>query len=225
MLLFGHSRRARGRAWGRKGLVGPLGSMAAGFVLVGGHSSRMGRDKAFLRWHSRFMVEHVADQVASCVGKLALVGDPDRYGALGIDCFPDLHPGVGPLAGIEAALETKRGELNLIVACDMPDLETASLLKLLERAEMNDAQCLAARDENGLIHPLCAVYRSSCLPVIRGALEAGRLKLLDVLEELGAVTMEIGQRISNVNTPEEWSVWQQQARTTSVQQIKSGDGN
>ena len=137
---------------------------------------------------------------------------------------PDLHPGLGPLAGIEAALESKRGELNLIVACDMPDLERASLLKILERAEMNDAHCVAARDENGLIHPLCAVYRSSCLPVIRAALEAGRLTLFDVLEQLGAVTMEIGQRISNVNTPEEWDLWQQRAHTT-VQQVKLGDGN
>jgi molybdopterin-guanine dinucleotide biosynthesis protein A len=199
--------------------------MAAGFVLVGGHSSRMGRDKAFLRWHSRFMVELMADQVASCVGNVALIGDRERYGGFGIDCFPDLHPGLGPLGGIEAALESKRGELNLIVACDMPDLESASLLKLLQRAEMNDAQCVAARDENGLIHPLCAVYRSSCLPVIRGALEAGRLKLLDVLEQLGAVTLAIGQRISNVNTPEEWSAWQQQARTTLRKRVKSGDAN
>ena len=199
--------------------------MTAGFVLVGGHSSRMGRDKAFLRWHSRLMLELVADQVAACVVNVALIGDRERYGGFGIDCLPDLHPGRGPLGGIEAALESKRGELNLIVACDMPDLESASLLKLLQRAEMNDAQCVAARDEDGLTHPLCAVYRSSCLPAIRGALEAGRLKLLDILEQLGAVALEIGQRISNINTPEEWRAWQQRARTTRRERVKSGDAN
>jgi molybdenum cofactor guanylyltransferase len=66
-----------------------------------------------------------------------------------------------------------------------------------------------ARDENGLMHPLCAVYRSSCLAVIRSALDANRLKLLEVVEELGAVTIEIGQAIPNVNTLEEWNAWRQ----------------
>ena len=86
-------------------------------------------------------------------------------------------------------------------------------------------ECLAARDENGLIHPLCAVYRSTCLPAIRGAVGAGRLKLLDVLEQLGTVALEIGQRISNVNTPEEWRAWRQRARTTWRERVKSGDAN
>jgi molybdenum cofactor guanylyltransferase len=198
--------------------------MAAGFVLVGGNSSRMGRDKAFLSWRSRFMVQHVADQVASCVGNVALIGHPERYRALGIDCFADLRPGLGPLAGVEAALESQRGGLNLIVGCDMPDLETACLFKLLERAEMNNAQCVAARDENGLIHPLCAVYSSSCLPAIRGALDAGRLKLLDVLEQLGAITLEIGQQISNLNTPEEWTAWQRRERAVSGKRVRAEHG-
>ena len=183
--------------------------MNAGFVLVGGRSSRMGRDKALLPCNSRFMVEHVADQVASAVGNVALIGNPERYSALGIDCLSDLRHGLGPLAGIEAALASNRGELNLIVACDMPGLEKTLLLKLLQRAEMNEAQCVVARDEAGLMHPLCAVYSSSCLPAVQRALNARRLKVLDVVEELGAVPIDIGQQISNVNTPEEWDAWRE----------------
>ena len=183
--------------------------MNAGFVLVGGRSSRMRRDKALLPCNSRFMVEHVADQVVYAVGNVALVGNPERYKALRIDCLSDLRPGLGPLAGIEAALVSKRGRLNLIVACDMPGLERTLLLKLLQRAEMNEAQCVVARDEAGLIHPLCAVYSDSCLPAVRRALDAHRLKVLDVIEELRAVPMDVGRQISNVNTPEEWDTWRE----------------
>ena len=75
-----------------------------GFVLAGGRSSRMGRDKAFLPWESRFLVQHVTDQVALAAGNVALIGDQERYSALRLDCFADLRPGLGPLAGIEAAL-------------------------------------------------------------------------------------------------------------------------
>ena len=77
---------------------------AAGFVLVGGQSSRMGRDKARLRIGSGLLVEDVAGKLASCTASVTLVGPPERYADLPFECLPDLRPGLGPLAGIEAAL-------------------------------------------------------------------------------------------------------------------------
>src|SRR5437762_8761701 len=82
---------------------------AAGFVLVGGHSSRMGRDKALLPLDSGLLIEKLAAMVAAVVGTVALIGEPERYKHLGLECLPDLRPGMGPLAGIEAALESGRG--------------------------------------------------------------------------------------------------------------------
>lgn len=196
----------------------------AGFVLVGGRSSRMRRDKALLAWHSRPLVEYVAHQVAAAAGNVALVGNPKRYGDLGLDCFPDLRPGLGPLAGIETALETKRGELNLIVACDMPGLDTAWLVTLLETAQTSEVPCVATRETTGAIHPLCAVYRNSCLPKVRLALDARSLKLLDLLEDLPTITIETGKTISNINTPEEWTAWQNGGSASAGERIE-GDGH
>lgn len=168
----------------------------------------MGRDKALLPWRSRSFLEHVAIQVKAAAGNVALIGDPQSYVGFGYPCFPDRRMGMGPLAGIEVALESGRGELNLIVACDMPGLQAAWLIQLLEEAQKTGAQCVAARDANGRIHPLCASYRSSCLPAVQRALDDGHLKLLDLLEKLKAVTLDIGATIWNINTPEEWSAWQ-----------------
>lgn len=181
---------------------------AAGFVLVGGHSSRMGRDKALLPLSSGLLIEEVAARVANAAGSVALIGAPERYNHLGFDCLPDLRPGMGPLAGIEAALESGRGDLNLIVACDMPSLETDWLSCLLRKAQETHALCVASRDASGIVHPLCAVYRSGCLPVIRRALDAGRLKLLEAIGELGASTLQIGSTVWNINTPQEWAQWE-----------------
>jgi molybdenum cofactor guanylyltransferase len=182
---------------------------AAGFVLVGGHSSRMGRDKALLPLKSGLLIEHVAAKVAAAAGTVALIGEPQRYGGFGVDCLPDLRSGMGPLAGIEAALESGRGALNLIVACDMPSLETVWLRQLLRAARESDALCVASCEQSGVVHPLCAVYRSSCLPLIRSALDAGRLKLFNLLRELRATTLEISTSVWNINTPQEWAAWEQ----------------
>jgi molybdopterin-guanine dinucleotide biosynthesis protein A len=182
---------------------------AAGFVLVGGHSSRMGCDKALLPLKSGLLIQEVTAKVAAAAGTVALVGEPERYRDLGLDCLPDLRSGMGPLAGIEAALESGRGELNLIVACDMPSLDTDWLCRLLLKARESDALCVASRERSGSVHPLCAVYRSNCLPAVRKVLDAGRLRLLDLLSELGATTLEISTAVWNINTPQQWAAWGQ----------------
>lgn len=185
-----------------------LGMRAAGFVLVGGHSSRMGRDKARLLLDSHLLVEDVAAKVAKVAGNVALVGHPARYSDLSFEVIPDLQPGLGPLAGIEAALAKARAELNLIVACDMPGLACEWLDCLLATAEQSAALCLAAEDMSGCLHPLCAVYRTSCLPIVEDALAARRLKVLDLLSTLHATAVKMPAPLHNVNTPEDWRRWQ-----------------
>lgn len=182
---------------------------AAGFVLVGGLSRRMGCNKALLGVNLGTLVEDVAFKVRDVAGSVALVGRPEEYRTLGIDCLADLRPGLGPLAGIETALNSRRGEINLILACDMPGVNVSSLSAMLREAEKTRTPCLVAKDASGLIHPLCAVYRSSCLAPISNALTRGRLKLLDVIEELRASTFEIGTNLWNINTPSDWAAWQE----------------
>jgi molybdenum cofactor guanylyltransferase len=181
---------------------------AAGFVLAGGKSSRMGQNKARLRIDSQFLVEVVARAVADATGNVALVGDPSAFGDLPIECLPDLRPGLGPLAGLETLLASGRAEFNVVVGCDMPGVKSADLARLLAVCEQTGSLCGMAVDLSGRKHPLCAVYRRSCLPFVQSALDGGRLRLLDLVEELKAVEVRSDSILSNVNTPEQWAAWQ-----------------
>jgi molybdopterin-guanine dinucleotide biosynthesis protein A len=176
---------------------------SAGFVLVGGRSSRMGQDKARLRIGSGLLVEEIAVKVAHAASRVTLVGAPERYGDLPFECLPDLRPGLGPLTGIETALAANYGNLNLIVGCDMPDLAPEWLDEIVFSAERTNALCVVTRDAAGKIHPLCAVYRRECLPLVRQALDRGRLKLLDLLKELRAAEIHTAAVIGNLNTPQQ----------------------
>lgn len=183
----------------------------AGFVLVGGKSTRMGQDKALLPWHSQRLVEKVAAILAAVTGTATLVGRPERYANLGIPCLADHREALGPLAGIEAALEAKQAEWNLIVGCDMPDVNADVLRYLLDKAQQMHAPCVAAQDSTGQIHPLCAVYHVRCLPIVKKSLDEGRLKLMSVLEELQAEYLPVPIQLVNINTPEDWLRWQQRS--------------
>src|SRR4051794_39992934 len=162
----------------------------AGFVLLGGQSSRMGQDKALLRLDGTNLVLVVARAVAAAAGSVTFIGDPQKYGDLGHRISPDLFPGCGPLAGIHAALTVSPAEWNLVVACDMPDVYPEFLMQLLETAETSGADCVLPAGDSGRPEPLCAVYHRRGLEVIQRALESGVRKVLD---GLAGLRMEVFQ--------------------------------
>lgn len=192
---------------------------AAGFVLAGGKSRRMGRDKAMLPFHGRPLIAHVAGTVEKALGKearfgsgrVAIVGEPDRYRDLGYRVLADIHKDCGPLGGIVTALTASPFDWNLVAACDMPNLEPADLRKLVERSPTSGTLCIAAQGPSGEAEPLCAIYHRDCLPVLTRALHDKRLKLKEVLPELHPELVALPARsLANLNTPEEWMAFEEQ---------------
>ena len=192
----------------------PMGR--AGFVLVGGHSSRMGRDKALLPYQGRTLVEYVAAQVLGAAGSVALAGAPERYGFLGFPMIGDLTPGFGPVAGIQAALASTSADWNLIVACDMPSLSADFLRSLFVAAEHCGEDCLipyappAGRRpvSTGLPQPLCAVYHRDCLPAIERAIRENLRKATDAVSRLSVCAWPVADNswFQNLNTPEDLAI-------------------
>ena len=178
----------------------------AGFVLVGGKSRRMGQDKALLPWGGGALVQDIAAKVATVSGSVALIGAPHRYGDFGFSCLEDLRPGLGPLSGLETALQIGRAEWNLIVACDMPNIGIEDLQRLCKTAEMSEADCVVTADVDGRIHPLCALYRDRCLPTVQKALDSNKLRVMDFVHSLVVEYVYTSASIQNVNTSKEWDM-------------------
>lgn len=176
-----------------------------GFILTGGRSSRLGHDKALLPMAERTVVEHLADVAASADCAVTLVGAPGRYRHLGIPCIPDLRPGLGPLSGIEAALLHAETERSLILACDLPGITSALLNRLFDTSESTDAGCVCVRDSASRVHPLCAIYRRQCLAPVQAALNCGKLRLMNLLDEISTIYVDADVVLANINTPAEWA--------------------
>ncbi|HXS94441.1 MAG TPA: molybdenum cofactor guanylyltransferase [Candidatus Limnocylindrales bacterium] len=170
----------------------------AGYVLAGGGSTRMGRDKALL------MGAGVADAVRAAAGSATLVGDPERYRVLGFPVIADLWPGEGPLGGIVTALSHSQADANLIVACDMPRVCSDFLKQLLDAWT---GGILVPEGPEGRMEPLCAVYGLETLSGLETAFAAGRRKVTAAFEGLPVTVWRVGEAVhfQNVNTPEEWA--------------------
>jgi molybdopterin-guanine dinucleotide biosynthesis protein A len=174
----------------------------SGFVLAGGKSTRMGRDKALLDWYGRTMLEHMTNL-------LRTVADPVR--AVGRDPLPDRAPGLGPLSGIATGLESSLTDANLFVAVDIPRLTPDFFKYLRYRLERSTLPLLACKI--GSDYPLCLAVWKPMLPEIRRHLAASQRSVHGLIESTVAEVIQehelLGEGFdlnifSNINTPEDY---------------------
>src|SRR6185312_9226654 len=105
-----------------------IGGMAeaAGIVLAGGRSSRMGTPKATLEWHGSTLLRRVVGIVARAVdGPVVVVRAPGQaLPALpaGVDVVEDAREGRGPLQGLAAGLAAVRADapVAFVSSTDVP---------------------------------------------------------------------------------------------------------
>ena len=181
------------------------------FIVAGGKSTRMGRDKAFLEVGGRTLLARALDSAGAVARDVRIAGDARKFAAFG-PVVEDVYRESGPLGGIHAALVNSDTELNLMLAVDLPFVQPKFLEYLILRARDRDAVVTVPRAGGGS-QPLCAVYRRSFAEVADRALRSGRNKI-DALfaevetqmlgeEELSQAGFS-GEMFRNLNTPSEW---------------------
>ena len=179
-------------------------------VLAGGASRRMGRPKAFLPGPDGRPLLQVALDALRGAGAEALAisaADPLPFAAFGLPVLRDRAPGLGPLAGVEAAPRAAADGGQawcLLVACDMPWLDPALLRALLDRARAATPRPAAVVPRvAGRAEPLHAVWSPAALPGVCAALDAGRLAVHEVLAGQPVLWVDLpAQRaLASVNAP------------------------
>ena len=181
------------------------------FVLAGGKSTRMGKDKAFVEFKGRILLARALELAAGLDREVRIVGSPARFAAFG-KVIEDIYRDHGPLAGIHAALKSSSTELNLMLAVDLPFVQPDFLKYLISAAMATNALATVPRTEDGL-QPLCAVYRREFAKVAEQSLAQGRNKIDALFAEVETKTVELeelsrggfsGKMFRNLNTPEEF---------------------
>jgi molybdopterin-guanine dinucleotide biosynthesis protein A len=177
----------------------------AAFVLAGGRSTRMGRDKALLPWNEGknggTLLGHVASLVRQAAGNVTVIGH-DAYLDLGFDVVPDTIPNCGPLGGLLTAFQVSTADRVLLVACDMPNLTPELLRGLMQHP--GDA---VVAQSGGRLHPLCAVYHRKLQPQVAAAVQKRSLKMHDFLStiQIHPYPVQEADLLKNLNTPEDFA--------------------
>jgi molybdenum cofactor guanylyltransferase len=153
---------------------------AAGIVLAGGRSSRMGTPKAGLEWHRSTLVYRVCGLVARAVsGPVIVVSSPGQQLPdlpRGVKVVEDPQEGRGPLQGLAAGLSAAadHAEAAYVSATDAPMLHPAFVRRVV--AEFGPDIDALVPNIRGVDQPLAAAYATRVGPIAQELVGQDRLR-------------------------------------------------
>lgn len=165
------------------------------FILVGGRSSRLGVDKAFVELGGKTLMRRAVGVVREAFpeSRITIVAGSSTQFAIqavtaGVAFIFDLHEDRGPLGGLHAALAHTRSEWILVLACDYPFV-SPEFLRLLGQYVSPEFGSVVPEQADGRLQPLCAIYNvETARPVVEEIIARPRVSppMHEVVERLDA---------------------------------------
>ncbi len=168
-------------------------------ILAGGESRRFAvpldndlavlkKEKALVPCGGRKLIDIVAENYAKVFHRVTvLANSPMELENANIQVIQDQvnYGSRSSLAGLYNALLVTEAERVCIGACDMPFVHPALLQLLRDYSSERD---MLIPLMNQYLQPLPAVYRRTCVPLLRSQMESGNFRILDFFR---CVSMDI----------------------------------
>jgi len=141
-----------------------------GVILCGGQSTRMGTDKGLLKLHANTWAQTAVDKltdlqipVVISVNKNQQEDYASIFSAEQLITDNDQLQLKGPLAGLLSVHVQHPAEDFLLLACDMPLMETELLKELINNYQQHTMSDAFVYTNDGEPEPLCGIYKASAL--------------------------------------------------------------
>ena len=188
-----------------------------GILLAGGESRRFGSPKAFASFHNKPFYQSVLNQLYPVIDEAIIVTKAnllekfilETAGDLKVIKDEDVFQGMGPLAGIYSGIMHTSGDYYFAVACDMPLVTEGLFSFLIQELNKHPTAMAVVPVSSDRRQPLCAIYHSSCQPIIEQLLISGRKRMNDLLDSIDPLYVEVENdknQFLNVNTKEEYNL-------------------
>jgi len=145
---------------------------AAGYVLAGGRSSRMGTEKALVQFAGEPLLVHALRILRNAGLSASIAGAHSPLEGFA-PVVPDSEPDRGPLGGICDALDATKTRWAVFLPVDLPLLPASLVTYLLEEAQ-EPGTVVTVATLNGFTQTFPAVVDKLTLPGLRLALESGQ---------------------------------------------------
>ncbi len=178
-----------------------------GMVLAGGRSRRMKQDKSLIEYHGVPQRDYTFGQLRHCLDEVFMSCRPEQGASMMLE-YPlvvDTYLNLGPMGAILSAFRQDPNSAWLVVACDLPLLDEATIAYLLEHRNPSAIATAFRSPVNEFPEPLIAIWEPKAYPALLSFLSQGfscpRKVLINSPVELLTAPDPVALR--NANTPEE----------------------
>lgn len=172
------------------------------YVLIGGRSTRFGRDKATFEFQGEMLADRAARVVEAAFEGPQATFVSSTYGTFsGRRMIADVYPGRGAAGAIHSALADASAGWIFVLACDLP-LVTGELIRMLYERADDDHGCIVPVQPDGRWQPLCALYQADrCLQAFEDAIgpEGKHLSVRAIAEEARPIAVQFAEYASLPN--------------------------
>lgn len=181
-----------------------------GLILAGGRSRRMGKDKATLSYYDGKTQLEVVCELLKSVDVMPYVSfrdDQTNVPECAHGVVRDAFGEAGPLGAIASAQQQFPDSGWLVVACDLPLLDAATLNALISHRSPDWAVVSFSSEHDGRPEPLCAIWESASAQAVLEAVKNKKLCARHLLEdaELAVRCLDpvVSGALDNANSPED----------------------
>jgi len=176
-------------------------------VLAGGKSQRMGTDKGAINWYGKDQRYYMADLLKNYTDKVFISCRADQQQDIdpAYQTLPDTFTGLGPFGAILSAFREQPEKAWLVVACDLPLLDAATLDYLIAHRDTLKIATAFENSESHFPEPLITIWEPKSYPVLLSFLSQGYSCPRKVLINSDTLIVQApnADALTNVNTPEE----------------------
>jgi molybdopterin-guanine dinucleotide biosynthesis protein A len=180
-----------------------------GLVLTGGRSKRMQRDKAVLEYAGRSQLERAMTLLEPLVERCFVSTRADQQNDAQRAAYAqivDQLNDIGPMAGLHAALHSHPQAAWLVLACDLPFLDAATLQQLIAARAPQRLASAFRSSHDGKPEPLCAIYEPASRAAVDAWIAADQRCPRKFLAQADVqlLTLNNARALDNVNTADEY---------------------
>ncbi len=173
------------------------------YLLCGGNSTRMGRDKAGMPFRGTTLLGYQLSRTSALFRQIVLLSAERSYDEH-IRSLNDAIPDAGPLGGLLAACsDAKKNDEShfALLALDLPDISPETLRFISTTKPTTGTDAIILKNNTG-IQPLAGVYSPGIEPKLNQFLKEGNRKVRDFLREICFEYKEVGENeLRNLNKP------------------------
>ena len=171
-----------------------------GFVLAGGASTRMGRDKAMIEVAGRPLLHRSVEALAAA-RRVRVVGGPYDGIDLGVEWVPDVVDGHGPLVGLLSAMTVSENDVMVVLSCDLPAMSTNAVHTMIGALGDGDVVIPVI---HGRMQWVTAAWHIRCRPQLAAAFARGERSIKGAVGSLRIVyLLDRPEEYRDVDTPED----------------------